>query len=199
MAVARRSNVLARQEDEMKKSLYTTLPAKILAYDASTQTCTAQPLMQSNDLAMPAINNVPVIFPAGGGAVLSFPVKAGDRCILSFMMYPISDWVRSDGKANININQSRTHHISECVAHVGLCTMKTNYQPDTTRVMLRFGKTKLTLDDDGNVEITGKLTVSEEITGKDFISSTTGVTFNNHTHHYYWTDPSGDADTETAQ
>jgi hypothetical protein len=68
--------------------------------------------------------------------------------------------------------------------------------------MLRYGSTLLTFDNEGQATLTGKLHVTgeiisdEKITGKDFESSTLGITFNNHGHHYFWTDGAGDSDTE---
>lgn len=188
--------------EKAKHEMFTGVPAKIVAYNANTQTCTAQPVFQTGELPMPPIYNVPVIFPAGGGAVLSFPVKAGDRCWLAFSMYPIAEYVNGTGDTAVNNSMDRPHDINECVAFVGMGTMQKNYVPDPTLVMLRFGKTKLTMDDnenvyiEGNLHVTKKIVADDTVEGKDFISGETGLTFNNHKHHYFWTDPSGDADTE---
>ncbi len=188
--------------EKAKHEMFTGMPAKIVAYDAKSQSCTAQPFFQTGELPMPPIYNVPVVFPAGGGAVMSFPVKAGDRCWLCFSMYPIDQFFNGTGDSNTNNTMDSPHDYNECVAFVGLGTRLKNYVPDPTMVMIRFGKTKLTMDENENVFIEGNLHVSKKIIaddtmeGKDFISSETGITFNGHKHHYFWTDPSGDADTE---
>lgn len=188
--------------DKAKHEMYTGMPGKIVSYDAKTQSCTAQPVFQTGELPMPPIYHVPVIFPAGGGAVLSFPVRAGDRCWLAFSMYPIDEYVAGTGDTNVNNSMDRPHDFNECVAYVGMGTMQKNYVPDPSRVMLRYGKTKLTLDDDGNAYLEGNLYVTKKIvaddtvTGKDFVSGETGLTFNGHTHHYFWTDGPGDSNTE---
>lgn len=204
-------SIIQDKIDASRHDLYTGLPAKIVFYDANTQSCTAQPLLQTGELPMPPVYQVPVIFPAGGGAVLSFPVKAGDRCWLAYSMYPIADLVSGNGDTASDNPMARPHDMNECVAYVGMGTRQKNYQPDPSLVMLRFGQTKFTLDDagnatlEGNLHITKKLTVEDtieatnEITGKDFVSSELGVSFNNHQHHYYWTDDAGDADTERPQ
>lgn len=197
---ARRSTVLAQHEDELKHGLYTNLPGEIVEYDPKTQMAVVQPLITDSDnLRMPPVDRVPVIFPSGGGAVMSFPIKKGEKCWISYSMFPISEWLGTDGKQPIKKNLSRSHHINECVAYVGLGTAKSNYQPHPDKVMVRNGKTMMTLDDNGTVEITGKLIVSDTITGKDFISSAINVSFNNHVHHYYWTDPGGEADSQKPQ
>lgn len=189
--------------EQAKHEMFTGMPGKIISYDPGTQTCTAQPIFQTGELPMPPIYYVPVIFPAGGGAVMTFPVKAGDRCWLAFSMYPIDEFVQGTGDANVANGMHRPHDINECVAYVGLGTTKKNYIPDPTRVMIRYGKTKLTLDDqgqailEGDLHVTGKIVADDTVEGKDFISSETGITFNEHKHHYFWTDGSGDSDTET--
>lgn len=212
MATQKQLHSLVRDKiDAAKHETYTALPGKIVTYDPNTQTCTAKPMFKTGDLEMPPIYHVPVIFPAGGGAVMTFPVKSGDLCWLSFSMYPLDELISGTGDtvANNNSTMARPHDYNECVAYVGLGTTKANYQPDPTKVMIRYGKTKFTMDDqgqatlDGSLHITKKLTVDDtivaknEITGKDFVSSTLNVSFNQHRHHYFWTDPGGDADSET--
>lgn len=188
---------------QAKHGIYTGMPGKIISYDAPTQTCTAQPVFQTGEMPMPPIYRVPVIFPAGGGAVMTFPVKAGDLCWLAHSMYPIADFIAGSGDTVADNQMTRSHDISECVAYVGLGTSLQNYNPDPDKVMIRFGKTKMTMDDnenvviEGNLHVTKKIVAEDTIEGKDFISSELGVSFNQHKHHYFWTDPGGDADTET--
>ena len=183
--------------------MYTAMPGRIVSYDAITQTCVAQPVFQTGEMPMPPIYNVPVIFPAGGGAVMTFPVKAGDLCWLSHSMYPIGDFIAGSGESIADNQMTRSHDISECVAYVGLGTSAKNYNPDPSKVMIRFGKTKMTMDDnenvviEGNLHVTKKIVADDTVEGKDFISSELGITFNGHKHHYFWTDPGGDADSET--
>lgn len=200
----RHSNMMALYEDSIRSSMYTALPAKIVSYDPSTQTCVAQPLIvDENDMQMPQIFDVPVIFPSGGGAVMSFPIKAGEKCWLSYSMYPISQWVRSNADAVIKKNLSRSHHISECVALVGVGTRTDNYQPHPDKVMIRNGTSSFVMDEKGHIDIVadvhikGNLTVTDLVTGKDFHSAGIGVNFNTHKHHYTWTDGAGQGDSDT--
>ena len=187
----------------MKHELFTGMPARVVSYDASSQSCTAQPIFQTGELPMPPVYNVPVIFPAGGGAVMTFPVKSGDLCWLSYSMYPIDEFISGSGDTVANNMMTRPHDLNECVAYVGMGTLTKNYNPDPENVMIHYGDTKLTLDShgqatlEGDLRVKGKVVVDETVQGSDFISSTLGITFNGHIHHYFWTDPGGDADTQT--
>lgn len=187
----------------MKHELYTGMPARVVSYDAKSQSITAKPIFQTGEMPMPEVYNVPVIFPAGGGAVMTFPVKAGDLCWLSYSMYPIDEFISGSGDGIADNMMSRPHDMNECVAYVGMGTLSKNYNPDPDNVMIHYGETKLTLDKNGqailygNLRVKGKIVAEDTVEGTDFISSTLGKTFNGHVHHYFWTDPSGDADSQT--
>ncbi|AZV02133.1 hypothetical protein Arno162_93 [Pectobacterium phage Arno162] len=202
MAYKQLHGLIQSKIEKAKHELFTGMPAKVVSYDVSTQTCSAQPVFQTGELPMPPIAQVPVMWPCGGGAVLTFPLKKGDIIWLMFSMYPLAEFLMSDGKAAVSNDMSRPHDISECVAIAGMGTLSVNYKPDPDNVMLRYGSTLLTFDNEGQATLTGKLHVTgeivsdEKITGKDFESSTLGITFNNHGHHYFWTDGAGDSDTE---
>lgn len=66
----------------------------------------------------PLLLNVPVYFPSGGGFTLTFPVAAGDECILLFNDRQIDNWLATGAGKPPNI--ARAHDLSDGIALVGL-------------------------------------------------------------------------------
>jgi phage baseplate assembly protein gpV len=61
--------------------------------------------------------DVPVIFPRGGGCTLTFPVKAGDECLLIFADRCIDFWWQNGGvQKPVDL---RMHDLSDAFAIVG--------------------------------------------------------------------------------
>lgn len=108
------------------------IPAKILLYDATTQQATVKPLIMDGYKgedgeriveSLPAIAGVPVHFPGGGGARLTFPVGPGDLCMLIFSQKSLDTWLQGDGR-EVDPQDDRRSHMSDAVAYVGLHTFK---------------------------------------------------------------------------
>lgn len=119
--------------DAISRSIRVAIPAKVVSFDAETQTITAQPLIRekvmnaaTGDLHwvdMPELPGVPVWFPQGGPFAITFPIKEGDECLLVFMDLCIDSWLaRGDVQ---NWSDRRRHDLSDAVALVGL-----NSQPN---------------------------------------------------------------------
>lgn len=105
------------------KELHTCLPAFIVAFDPSTQTASVQPAIRriftdKGAVNLPLCVDVPVIFPSGGGFHLTFPVAAGDDCILWFSERAIDNWHFDGGLADPA--EYRMHDLSDAIAFVGL-------------------------------------------------------------------------------
>jgi len=66
----------------------------------------------------PVLLNVPVQFPAGGGFTLTFPVDAGDECIVLFNDREIDNWLLNGDVQPAT--SSRTHDLSDAIAIVGI-------------------------------------------------------------------------------
>lgn len=106
--------------------IWTALPGIVQSFDPAAVTVTVQPAIQGvvtrPDGSVVAVNlpllpDVPVVFPRGGGATLTFPVAAGDECLVVFASRCIDAWWQSGG-VQIPM-ESRMHDLSDGFALVG--------------------------------------------------------------------------------
>lgn len=129
----------------LQARMWTALPGFIWDYDPGANTATVQMGVSSlaradGDAyaasAFPLLPDVPVQFPGGGGAALTFPLKRGDECLLVFSSRPIDAWWQSGGVQRPG--NARMHSMSDAVALVGLRS-QANVPADisTTEVQLR--------------------------------------------------------------
>lgn len=112
--------------DDIMSNLRVALPGIIQSFDPETVTCVVQPAVkgyESDDagkkssLSLPLLVDIPVIFPRGGGVTLTFPVKAGDECLLVFADRCIDFWWQNGGIQEPV--DGRMHDLSDAFAIVG--------------------------------------------------------------------------------
>jgi len=105
----------------------TSLPARIVEYDADSQRASIQPLIQHGYIdatqvrqveTLPIIHDVPVKFGAGGGARRTYPVAIGDIGMAWFTSSSIARWVLT-GKI-VDPGDDRRHDLNDAVIEVGL-------------------------------------------------------------------------------
>lgn len=98
--------------------------AVVTNYDDTTgkvPTCTAKPIMRagikgsSASLDMPAISNIPVLFPSGGGFSITWPLVKGDVVFLTFSDRSLDEWLEVGG-SDINPQDKRRHALTDAVA-----------------------------------------------------------------------------------
>lgn len=92
-----------------QSKIQTAIPGIIQSFNTDNPnsiTCTVQPAIngqvrdESGSLTvveLPLLVDCPVQFPAGGGCTLTFPVKAGDECLVVFSSRCIDAWWQSGG------------------------------------------------------------------------------------------------------
>jgi len=136
--------ILRRVLDARLAEVHTALPAKIVKYDAATRKADVQPLLKrqyaDGDLAsMPVITNVPVLFPSGGGASLTFPVRAGDGCLLVFAERSLDRWLAQSTVKEVETGDIRMHDISDAVAFVGLAPFGATLSASANSTALNLG------------------------------------------------------------
>lgn len=142
--------------DAISTQLRVAMPGIIQSFDSDAVTCTVQPALKgknavsSGDIEsvnLPLLVDVPVIFPRGGGCTLTFPVAAGDECLLIFSDRCIDFWWQSGGVQEPV--DSRQHDLSDAFAIVGPQSQAQKIDNiSTSAVELRSddGNTKLSLN-----------------------------------------------------
>ncbi len=144
----------------------TAIPARILDYDPATQSASVEPLIKKRYkdgrvIDRAPITGVPVIFPAAGGGIITFPVKEGDTVLLIFSQRSIDRWVQSDGQP-IDPLDNRKHDISDAIALPGLFNFSSALQSDPDNVIIKFSGAEFVMTPEGAIEINapGGLTVN---------------------------------------
>jgi len=135
----------------------TAIPARILSYDPTTQEAEVQPLIKrrykdGTVVSRAPITGVPVVFPAAGGGIITFPVAVGDTVLLIFSQRSIDRWVRSEG-GEVDPLDNRKHDISDAMAIPGLFTLNQALQSDPDNVIIKFSGAEIALTPDGAVQI----------------------------------------------
>lgn len=167
--------------DARLKELHTSIPGIIESFDAEKQLASIQPaikrifitregneeILTPSDL--PILINVPVIFPRGGGFSLTFPVKKGDECLLTFCERSIDNW-HATGKIQIP-GARRFHSLSDATAFVGLSSLTNkipNYDDTSTQLKSDDGKVEITLLTDGTISTKAETKVTVDAPDAEF-------------------------------
>lgn len=102
------------------REVWTALPGFIDAYDPSTQTATVRTTVKAEVVGedgastwvdLPQLIHCPVLFSSGGGFTLTFPLVAGDECLVVFSSRCIDGWWQSSGSQQPP--DGRTHDLSD--------------------------------------------------------------------------------------
>lgn len=109
---------------EQIDNVHTALPGEVVSFNPQTNRASVKPFgkykaTDGRQFPYPVIHNAPVYFPCGmgGRAGVSFPVIAGDGCLIIFSMEQMDDFL-SEGKTN-NIDP-RKHSLNDAIVIPGL-------------------------------------------------------------------------------
>lgn len=151
-------------------SARSALPGIIQSFDPDTVTCVVMLCAKSGSPApvedrskrtsmdFPLLVDLPVVFPRGGGCTLTFPVKAGDECLVIFSDRSIDFWWQNGGVQEPA--DWRSHDLSDAFVIPGPQSQPTKISGiSSTGAQLRT--------DDGTAYI-------EVGTGGDITATTTG-------------------------
>ena len=98
---------------EILSCLHCALPGIVESFDAKMQTASVRPAVRN----LPLLRDVPVFFPGTRGSAVTWPVEAGDECLLIFADSDIDVWFDS-GEAE-DAASDRRHALPDAFAFVG--------------------------------------------------------------------------------
>lgn len=183
---------------KIKNTVNTSINGVISSFDATTQTCNVrivQPKKQVSeekssviytDVEYPLLQNVPVLFPSGGGFTLTFPIKKGDECLLIFNQRSLDYWKQSNNGGVQENGSHMTYYMEDAIAIVGVNAPRTvgsslpSINTDSPELRTNDGSAKLRITTTG-IEVDGDLDVSGNITATGDITAGT-VSLQQHTH-----------------
>lgn len=116
----------ARLAQAIMSAMRVSMPGIIQSFDPDAVTAVVQPAIKGVEqdesgadvsVNIPLLVDVPVIFPRGGGCTLTFPVSAGDECLVIFADRCIDFWWQSGGIQEPV--DGRMHDLSDAFCIVG--------------------------------------------------------------------------------
>ncbi|HHE5355697.1 TPA: Gp138 family membrane-puncturing spike protein [Klebsiella pneumoniae] len=116
----------AQLAQAIMSAMRVSIPGIIQSFDPDAVTAVIQPAIKGVEhdasgaevsVNLPLLVDVPVIFPRGGGCTLTFPVSAGDECLIIFADRCIDFWWQSGGIQEPV--DGRMHDLSDAFAIFG--------------------------------------------------------------------------------
>ena len=107
--------------DGRQAQIWTGLPGIVTSVNLAAMTVKVQPAVMGRRLfpdgtmqfvTPPAIPDVPIVFPSGGGYTLTFPIAVGDECDLHFHSRCFDAWWQSGGVSRRSILACMTSPIA---------------------------------------------------------------------------------------
>ena len=153
--------------------MWTALPGIITAVDLAAQTCSVQPAITgeitgangaTTAVQLPLLVDVPIVFPRAGGFALTFPVRAGDECLVIFACRCIDGWWQSGGVQPPA--ESRMHDLSDGFAILAPTSQKNalgGVSGGAVELRTEAGGAFISLDAAGTITLKGNVQVQGSI------------------------------------
>lgn len=180
--------------------IHTAMPGKIISFDLKKITAVVQPTgryvtSSGNSLDYPKISDCPVIFPFSrtSGIGITFPVLAGDDCLIIFSESELDEW-----RTGAQSQASLKYDLSSAIVIPGLSrndTCITDTISDSSLMLkandnivrmtpsdveIKAGSNRIYITTSG-IEISGNITVKGSITSDGDIKAGS-ASLMNHTH-----------------
>lgn len=153
-----RQEVLRSALQSNQAGIWTAVPGIIQKVNLTALTVEVQPSIQAlvtganqqkQFTNLPVCPDVPIYFPRGGGYTMTYPIKAGDECLLVFSSRCIDSWWDQGGVQPQR--ELRMHDLSDGFALVGPFSQKTkiaNVSTNTVQMRSDDGKNYVEIDTD---------------------------------------------------
>lgn len=161
------AEVLRVAMQQTTDGMFVAMPGQIAIYDPATQTADILPMLQrpvvfddgTEDVdLLPIIPGVPIAFPRGGGAFITFPLIPGDLVMLVFCDRSVDKYKSSPGTVPVNPIDLRTNDISDAVAFPGFYPVPLALKdavPSAADMAMGFENgTHINITQTGSVEVT---------------------------------------------
>lgn len=160
--------------ESSQAQIWTAMPGVITEVDLAAQTCTVQPAIMgeatdakggTKAVQMPLLVDVPLVWPRAGGFALTFPVRAGDECLVVFASRCIDGWWQSGGVSPQA--ESRMHDLSDGFAILAPTSQKKalgGVSGGAVELRTESGDAFISLDASGNITLKGNVQVQGAIT-----------------------------------
>lgn len=122
------TNLLDALKREIMKGINCVKIGTIQSYNATlqevtvaiafTQVTSTSPTGVKTFAEYPLLLNVPIYYPSGGGFTLTFPIAAGDECIVLFNDRQLDNWLATGAGQPPTVG--RVHDLSDGIALVGV-------------------------------------------------------------------------------
>jgi hypothetical protein len=168
---------LTSMMEAQQAGLWSALPCIVDTVNFEAQTITAQPAIKGKqtlpdgtvqDLQLPLLVDVPIMFPRAGGFALTFPIKKGDECLVVFSSRCIDSWWQTGGVQPQA--EERMHDLSD-----GFCFLAPTSQP---KVLPNVSEDTVQLRDEAGtsfVEITSDGDINSVAVGVNKMSNASGT------------------------
>ena len=151
------ADVLSTYIETIVSRINVMLPAEVTKYDFKKQKVSVKPLINyvfrdGESLELPIINNVPLMFPASGGASITMPVKIGDIVEIRFCQRSLEEWLSSGEQ--VTPDDSRTHDLTDAIATPGLMPFSsTSPASNNDDLEVKYKGATIVIDKDGKIII----------------------------------------------
>ncbi len=154
------SDVINSHIKANNQALYTVLPGKVVAVkvkDGST-VVDVQPLVNKRyeDGRVETENvlgGLPVVWPQGGGAYITFPLEVGDGVAIHFSMRNLMEWKGSDGSGIQTPVRGCLHSLNNAFVVPGLLPYSQGVEIDPDAARISSGATEIRVLKDGTIEL----------------------------------------------